>query len=1233
MRVRSLKITISFIFMTGLGFYLWVFHGPDQVLIENQKAIQNRIFDFKNKIQELEAGQAFLHILTEAREGSAMTLDSRPMESIIHRNFLDLEVYQKNSLRFWSTNVDESVNGTYLPSGISLQRFKTGWFLVNKVNSGGIFWVFRTPVEHEFEFPNSFLRNGFLGIFKIPDYFQIIKENKPLSKPIVNPDTRKTIGYIQLDKNRYLKSLDGDQIVSIFLFLLIFLFILQTACSYFLEKKYILLSIIIGIALPAGCFYFISQFFYRHKLVLITLLDSKIFSDPPFFNSLGDFTLFILYFFWIIYFVGNLFPGINAFIQKAKPWKVRLCGFFFMGLVSYGFSFLFRSLIFHSNTPLNLTNIFNLNPDTFLVFGLLSLACLAYYYSLNGLIRIIRENKISHNQDPGYLVVFFFIGISFYSWKIEGLYLSLGLSILWIIIYVFGKSRSIYRLALFLIGISLITSIQIADLSHSIEKSGRIALARILSNNRDTIAERKLVVMSKEIQKDPVILDRENNGPVGNLGEFQKEIQKRYFERSFPNFDIQFYVYNPKGLEVYGSDNISLESFQSVKDFSGAKKVTPYFYQVLGKIGFNNYLGLIPIPGNGFNSSGTLVIRLNARFIRENNSFQELLLAPNHLNSIKTKAYSYALYRDSSLIDKYGKYPYSINPGEFLPMINKEKLKFQTIREYDHLIYHPTKGEYLIVSIPSVSLYKQGTLFSYILGFNLIFIGLLAILVYLFNQLKEIKGFKRVFEQFSSSRLLYKTRIQVSIVASVFLSLIVIGWITLAYVNNQYDLQQRDLLSNEINNLRIVFEQEMPTDSISHYSEKNNLLFRDFSASHSQDLNFYNTEGDLVFSSLPKVFERGLLSQKMSPDAYYEMFVSGRTEYIQDEIIGKLNFLSGYTPVRNNINNQVVGYLNLPYFANQIELKQRLSGFSNSLINVYIISFLLIGLFAIALANSLTSPLSLVEKSLGSTQIGDMNRPIPWKRDDEIGDLIKGYNTMIRTLEESARKLAKSERESAWREMAKQVAHEIKNPLTPLKLGVQHLERSWKEKDKNFEEKFQRFTKTFIEQIDSLSAISTEFSNFAQMPPAHEEIINVLDVLDRVIHLFQASEDIKIELVSKIREPRIFADRDQLSRAFTNLIKNSVQALPENQPGLIRVEVQDLEQKIRILINDNGMGIPKELYPKIFQPNFTTKGSGTGFGLAFVKNVIEQMGGTIDFTSEVSKGTCFSIEIPVFNEN
>jgi len=1233
MKARAIKISIGLLVLVGLAFYLWVFHSPKQVLDENQNRFQECINEFQKKIEKVQIDPEYRVLIQNAQSGLALNAGSRKIEPLLSRNFLDLEIYKKKDLRFWSTNVNEFANLNSSPLGLSLQKYKTGWFLVERMETGGLTIFFHTPVLYEFEFPNRYLKNGFQGYFDLPAYFQIGINSTDLSKPIVNPNTRKIMGYIQLDKTRYFRSLDGDQMGSVVVYLIVFLFILQVCCGYFFEKNNFLLSIFFGMVLPGILFYSLSTFFFKHKLITISLLDPKHFYLPPFFNSLGDYALWLFYFIWIIYFLGNLLPLPTKMNLEKYSLQIRFLGFLLMGLVAFLFSFFFRSLILHANIPLDLTNIFNLNPLTFWIFGFLALTCLAFYYAQIGLIGLIQNKRKSHDKDPGLIILIIYLAFSYTTWGWGGLYLGMGITLLWIIIYVLAKNRPIYRLALFLMGISIISSIQIADLTHSLEITSRISMAHLLSNSRDSVAERLLNDIGNQIHTDSDLSEELSSTDYSSLKQLTLDIQNRYFDRSFSNFDIQYYLYSPDRTLVYGPDNISLENFQSFKDFPGTQKVTPYFYQILGKIGLNNYFGLIPISRNGKQNMGTLAIRLNARFIRENNAFQELLLDQKDLNESKKEAYSYAFYKDSSLIDKYGKYPYSIGPQEFFPLVFHQNLMFKTLNGFDHIIYKPAKGQYIVVSQPSVSLYKQGTLFSYILGFNLIFIGAVTVLIYIFTRLREIKVLSLFFEQFSSIRLLYKTRIQVSIVASVFLSLMVIGWITLAYVNNQYNLQQTDLLSNEINNLRVVFEREMPTDSMGHFNERNNRLFLDFTGGHSQDLNFYNTDGDLVYTSLQKIFDRGLLSQKMAPEAYFEMFVSGRTEFIHDEIIGKLKFLSAYTPVRNNFNNQVVGYLNLPYFANQIELKQRLSAFSNSLINVYIISFLLIGFLAIALANSLTSPLSLVEKSLGSTQIGDVNTPIPWKRDDEIGDLISGYNKMIRTLEESARKLARSERESAWREMAKQVAHEIKNPLTPLKLGIQHLERSWKEKDVHFEEKFIRFSKTFIEQIDSLSAISTEFSNFAQMPAPHEEKINLVEALDKVIHLFKASDNIKIELLFDPQKPHIiFADRDQISRAFTNLMKNSIQAMPEDKQGIIRIGIEDYIDKIKVIIEDNGSGIPKEIYPKIFQPNFTTKGSGTGLGLAFVKNVVEHAGGTIRFESEENQGTRFIIELPLLKE-
>jgi len=285
-------------------------------------------------------------------------------------------------------------------------------------------------------------------------------------------------------------------------------------------------------------------------------------------------------------------------------------------------------------------------------------------------------------------------------------------------------------------------------------------------------------------------------------------------------------------------------------------------------------------------------------------------------------------------------------------------------------------------------------------------------------------------------------------------------------------------------------------------------------------------------------------------------------------------------------------------------------------------------LFAVIIARQITAPLSFIQLNLGKIIYGKKNEPIKWQRDDEIGALVNEYNKMIAALENSAQRLAQSERESAWREMAKQVAHEIKNPLTPLKLGLQLLEKSWKDKDPKFDQKFERFSKSFVEQIESLSSIASEFSSFARMPDTHLERINIFDMLNQAVVIFVQMDNIKINFQQPEAPFYIKADRDQLLRCFNNLLKNAIEATQQRNPGIIDINYVISKNNILLSIKDNGNGIPEQMRDKIFEPNFTTKSSGTGLGLAFVKNSIENADGRVWFETIQGVGTTFYLSLP-----
>ena len=1220
MKPRYIKILGGFIILIVLLFVFKSIHDPIRALSYNAKSLDREIQSFLEKVEAIEFSREYKAEAQSAHAGYIMSSQSEDLWKLLERKQISLQIYVDEEIRFWSTNVNETSGSIYANNGLNLIHFKTGWFLVKRINHGRLTGLYTSPLQYQYRVPNQFLKNDFAGDFSMPKGFQIQKERSAYSSLIYNPENHKVLGYLGLDPKLYEQNLDIGQILTLLGILLSVLFLIYNLNKLVKEGYPDGLRWVLGIPLPILCLYLISQYLIFLNPGSIAFFSPQVYHDYPFFHCLAEYTLLLVAGFWFLYY-AKLWPSIP------RTNFSRIVSLVLIGLISLIFTWLFRSLIYKTTIPLDLTNIFNLNGLTFLILGLLALTWLLYYFSIRQLMAYWEEGM---GSGIGFWILILILSLSFFSFysfkSWEMILLILGFLIF---LYFKGYTQTLFNLGFSLLIISLITSLEINRVTNLSEIKARKELAEQLTNSRDPELENQLSQIGSEISGDQVFLNHLEQTRHYSEKELNQEVQHRYFEKKFPNYEIQSYLYGPNSILSLGPDNLTLDIFSTVAKNPNFRKISNVFFQAPGKLGINNFFGIFPLVEKSGNLKGTLVIRLNARFIRENNSFPVLLLDQKNIDDQKGSIYSYALYKGNSLLDKYGKYPYSIGPYEFKPEIRETKDRFVETNGYNHLIHQPRPGEWIVVSIPVVNIYTQGTLFSYVFGYFSLIQALVLAFMLGFGQLGKIRTIKNLLEIFDSFRFLYKTRIQIAIGASVFISLVVIGWITLSYVNNQYMLQQKDVLSDQIDDLREVFEREMPMDSLNRQNERSNRLFQDFAAGHSQDLNLYNTEGDLVFTSLGKVFEEGLLSQKMDPVSYYQMFVTGRTEYIHQEAIGKLSFLSGYTPVRSGTNNQVIGYLNIPYFANQIELGVRLSSFSNALINVYIITFLLIGIFAILLANSLTYPLSLVQHSISQTKIGKLNQPIPWKRDDEIGDLISEYNKMMVAIEDSTQKLARSERESAWREMAKQVAHEIKNPLTPLKLGIQQLEKSWKEKDPNFEDKFKRYTRTFIEQIDSLSAISTEFSNFAKMPSPKEEKLNLLEVLDTLIHLFKASENIQLNLIANSKGSYwILADRDQISRAFTNLIKNAIQAIPENKKGHIEIRMKELESMIQIEIEDNGQGIDEELFPKIFQPNFTTKSSGMGLGLAFVSNVIKNAGGTIDFRSEKEKGTVFRIQIP-----
>jgi two-component system nitrogen regulation sensor histidine kinase NtrY len=317
-------------------------------------------------------------------------------------------------------------------------------------------------------------------------------------------------------------------------------------------------------------------------------------------------------------------------------------------------------------------------------------------------------------------------------------------------------------------------------------------------------------------------------------------------------------------------------------------------------------------------------------------------------------------------------------------------------------------------------------------------------------------------------------------------------------------------------------------------------------------------------------------------------------------------------------NSNLLGILNLPYVEDDGFYDKELQSFLIRLGQVY--SFMLVIAFALAyfLSTYITQSLKTISDKLSETSLEQKNEKIVLEANSkEINLLIKAYNSMVDELELSATKLAQSEREEAWREMAKQVAHEIKNPLTPMRLTVQSFQRKFDANDPELKQKLKDYSETLIQQIDTMSSVASAFSNFASMPAQQNETLNVVEVVELALDIFNEDyivfESMEEEIISKM-------DRTQLIRIITNLVKNAIQSIPlEQKIKSILVSVRRSENNVLILVKDNGIGIEEHNIDRIFEPKFTTKNSGMGLGLGIIKNIIENYKGTITFETKYGK--------------
>lgn len=483
------------------------------------------------------------------------------------------------------------------------------------------------------------------------------------------------------------------------------------------------------------------------------------------------------------------------------------------------------------------------------------------------------------------------------------------------------------------------------------------------------------------------------------------------------------------------------------------------------------------------------------------------------------------------------------------------------------------------------------------------------------------------------SMLSLRIRIFLSMIVLILIASALMALISVIQFKNEARRYHQDRLERKEYAIKEHINYVLATTTYPLTEQNLPLIFKDkiheLADIHNLEINIYSLNGKLLKSS-----KASFSVDDVSPPIpkYIIRLVQSSIEkrYVDIKNVDGLKNRSSYSQIKDN-KFKPLGILNLPYVEDDSFYEDEIQEFLIRLSQVY--AFMLLIAFALAyfLASYITKSLKTISDKINETSLNQKNEKIVIEANSrEINSLIKAYNDMVDKLEESATMLAQSEREQAWREMAKQVAHEIKNPLTPMRLTVQSFERKFNPEDPDLKQKLNDYSKTLIQQIDTMSSVASAFSNFASMPAQQNETLNVVEVVEFSLDIFNEDylvfESDEEEIITKM-------DRTQLVRIITNLVKNAIQAIPEEQvEKSIIVAVKQVENNVNITVKDNGIGIETENIEYIFEPKFTTKTSGMGLGLGIIKNIIENYKGTITFETEYRKGTTFTVSLPIIEK-
>lgn len=916
---------------------------------------------------------------------------------------------------------------------------------------------------------------------------------------------------------------------------------------------------------------------------LDTLLFSpNLYADAGIFSSLGNLLLNNLYVFLAVLAVYSMRAGMLLYRRRAQGWRkgMLLALLFVLPVLLSGYiAHTLRSLILNSNIALEPYRLAELNRYSvlcYLSYGLLFIA-LWLSIALAGAVAALRKHRLS---------------------------------------------RLLRRLApAYVFAISLCTLGTVSHLGFNKECERTKVWTNKLSMERDMRLELQLRVMEMQLRMDPVVQDLlaryqlAKLSGVNSSAQLQNRLEESYFQSVSQRYEIRMTICRPNDTYSYSQPVPCKDYFdQQIVLYGHPLAEHSNFHFLNNHNGRVSYLGVFTY--HTLLGEMHMILELDSRFTKQVPGYPELLYDYKQADNFNMPDYySYAKYNNGRMTVYRGRYDYpiTVDGSEY-----RDGFSILSRDGYLHFVNKFSPDDVIVISR------SRRTVFPYVVSFSYLMLFYAAML-FLFERLRKPRRSRSALKLPRNS---FRRKITFLLTTTLAVSLICMGvgsvWFSLNYFRETNRTQMEEKLQTVQSTLSDYCKYAADWSEVS-VSDLYRTMDR-MAGNLQADINLYDPQGSLLRSTQPELFERFLLASRMDHDAYRQLIHQNRKEVIHRERISDITYYSLYAPVFNN-DGRLLAIANIPYFT-KADLKGDGSSIIAAIVNIYILLLLLAVFGGTMISNSLSRPLAEISRKMQLIDVSTKAEHINYKNRDELGVLVGAYNKMVDDLEESTARLAQTEREQAWSEMARQIAHEIKNPLTPMRLSIQHLVMLKQRNVPGWEEKFEDVANSILEQIEILSNTASEFSGFARFYYEENSEINLYTLIGEQKILFDSRENIRISFIYCSEECYVFARRGQISRVIVNLLTNAVQALEEGNGGFIRISLQQEEGYYTVSVEDNGSGVRDEDVKKLFKPNFTTKSSGTGLGLAICRNIIEQSGGRIFYSRSELGGARFSFRLP-----